>query len=72
MSNNAIRLKRKGILKHKRVERCYVCQKKNVYGYKPEYCCSGYMCGCYGLPIEPPLCSVKCEEKVYGKRSKRR
>jgi hypothetical protein len=25
-----------------------------------------------GLPLEPPLCSVKCAEKVFGKRSKRR
>lgn len=77
-SNNANRLKRKGMLKRKQVERCYVCQKKNVYGYKPEYCCMGnyygieYPCGCMGLPLEPPLCSVKCAEKVFGKIHKRR
>jgi predicted Zn-ribbon and HTH transcriptional regulator len=23
------------------------------------YCCSGYGCGCYGLPIDPPYCK-KC------------
>ena len=24
-------------------------------------CCDGYMCGCMGLPIEPPICkSEKC------------
>ncbi len=30
-------------------------------------CCSGYMCGCYGLPTDPPICD-KCIEK-YSKES---
>ena len=29
---------------------------------REEYCCNGYLCGCMGLPIEPPLCR-KCMEK---------
>lgn len=23
-------------------------------------CCSGYMCGCMGMPTEPPICSEEC------------
>lgn len=38
--------------------------------YKSEYCCSGYMCGCYGMPINPVFCSP-CEWKVYGKTNRR-
>lgn len=26
-------------------------------------CCSGYECGCMGLPTEPPFCSEECYEK---------
>lgn len=26
-------------------------------------CCNGHMCGCMGLPIEPPICS---SEKCYN------
>lgn len=26
------------------------------------YCCDGYMCGCQGLPTDPPVCSEKCQE----------
>lgn len=44
---------------------CVVCGE-TVENYKPEYCCSGEQCGCRGLPIEPPLCSVKCSSKIYG------
>jgi len=31
-----------------------------VTDYKPKFCCDGFMCGCRGLPIEPPLCE-SCE-----------
>lgn len=24
--------------------------------YEPEYCCNGYMCGCYAAPINPNFC----------------
>lgn len=33
---------------------------------EPEYCCSGYMCGCMGLPIDPPLCE-KCFDKIINR-----
>lgn len=46
------------------MDNCIVCGNP-VPDYKPVYCCSGYMCGCRGLPIEPPLCSEECERKAY-------
>lgn len=27
-------------------------------------CCSGYMCGCMGLPVHPPLCE-ECDMRRY-------
>ena len=44
---------------------CVICQKP-VPDYVPEYCCSGEGCGCLGLPIEPPLCSKECGNKLMG------
>jgi hypothetical protein len=44
---------------------CYVCQKP-VTDYEPEMCCNGECCNCRGLPIEPPLCSEECSQKVFG------
>ena len=29
-------------------------------GFEYEMCCSGFECGCLGLPIEPCLCSDEC------------
>ncbi|NRD80331.1 hypothetical protein HPT25_23700 [Bacillus sp. BRMEA1] len=34
--------------------------------YKPEHCCNGFECGCYGMPINPVFCD-KCEQKIFGK-----
>ena len=42
--------------------------KEVELGYEEDelqYCCNGYMCGCYGKPIDPPFCD-KCMEKVLG------
>lgn len=33
--------------------------------YEPEYCCNGYMCGCYGYPTNPMFCD-ECEKKFHG------
>lgn len=33
--------------------------------YKPRYCCDGYMCGCYGVPLNAVLCD-DCAEQYYG------
>lgn len=30
-------------------------------------CCSGYECGCMGMPIDPPVCSDECFEKWKDK-----
>lgn len=29
---------------------------------EPTLCCSGFECGCQGLPVEPPFCSSECYE----------
>ena len=39
---------------------CMVC--KGPLGYEPNFCCDGHMCGCRGLPTEPPICSKECYE----------
>lgn len=39
-----------------------------VPDYEARYCCSGRECGCYGLPLEPPLCE-ECATKFYSSRS---
>lgn len=50
---------------NKVIFQCIICGKV-VPDYKPEYCCNGNDCCCGGLPIEPPLCSKECSEKIYG------
>ena len=47
------------------MDKCIICGK-DVPGYEPKYCCSGQDCACYGMPIEPPLCSFECGEKLYS------
>jgi len=32
-----------------------------------QMCCSGYMCGCQGMPTEPPVCSSECYDKYMKK-----
>ena len=40
---------------------CVVCGKK----CDVQYCCDGRECGCYGLPIEPPICNKKkCDKEL--------
>lgn len=46
-------------------ELCWECKKVEIP--EPEMCCSGHMCGCYGLPVEPPYCD-ECHEKLLGGR----
>lgn len=41
------------------MEYCMICSKE-MPDYEPMYCCSGRECGCMGLPIEPPICSIEC------------
>jgi len=42
-----------------------VCGKEAPDDYEPPTCCSGYECGCMGMPIEPYICSDKCWEEFY-------
>lgn len=44
-------------------EPCLQCKKE--FDFVAVYCCSGYECGCYGMPIDPPLCSKECEDKFF-------
>ena len=37
---------------------CMICGEP--LGYVPQMCCDGFMCGCMGQPIDPPVCSEKC------------
>lgn len=37
---------------------------KVLNDYEPIECCSGYLCGCYGYPINPVLCE-KCMSEIY-------
>lgn len=45
-------------------EPCFVCNGP-VPDYIPEYCCNGYECGCQGMPVEPPICSGRCENFLF-------
>lgn len=31
-------------------------------------CCDGSMCGCMGMPVEPPVCSTECYD-IYMERN---
>jgi hypothetical protein len=37
---------------------CMICNEE--LGYEPQMCCSGFMCGCGGRPIDPSICSNEC------------
>lgn len=43
-------------------DKCINCSAP-VENYEPEYCCDGRECGCFGRPIEPPLCE-KCWDEI--------
>lgn len=48
--------------------KCCMCDKSMPEDYKPEQaCCSGYMCGCRGLPDWPAVCSQECNDKFMNK-----
>lgn len=44
---------------------CFCCKTK-MPDFEPQYCCNGHECGCYGYPIEPPICSAICWELLLG------
>jgi hypothetical protein len=47
---------------------CDGCREKmKVYAeYKPEYCCNGIECGCFGLPVNPIFCDP-CADMFFGR-----
>jgi len=49
---------------------CWTCYEYLGDEYDPQPCCSGHMCGCRGLPTNPPFCSPECMDN-YGKVEKR-
>lgn len=49
----------------KMIYKCIVCDKE-VPDYIPEYCCNGLECNCHGQPIEPPVCSEDCWNKLLS------
>lgn len=40
---------------------------KHFQDVAPVYCCDGYMCGCYGRPVEPQICSEFCAERLFSR-----
>jgi len=38
---------------------CWGCGEE-FQGEEPKMCCSGHMCGCLGMPIDPIICSEEC------------
>ena len=51
---------------------CCVCKQTMPADYQPEQaCCSGYQCGCQGLPDWPAVCSQACNDQfLKGQRMK--
>jgi hypothetical protein len=43
--------------------KCEICETE----IEIHICCSGYMCGCMGMPTEPPVCSSECYDKLMDK-----
>ena len=46
--------------------RCEACGEFYM-GDEPNRCCSGHMCGCLGLPIDPILCESCIEQIIIQK-----
>ena len=48
---------------------CIYCGEP-VKDYEPEYCCNGDMCGCQGMPINPPAHRICCLVDALEKTEK--
>jgi hypothetical protein len=46
---------------------CEICGEPLGPDYKPAMCCSGFECGCRGMPTNPPICSQACWEKMLDR-----
>lgn len=45
---------------------CMICDTTLSDDYEPGMCCSGYECGCQGMPTNPPICSQVCWDKMLA------
>lgn len=45
---------------------CIVCGEE----IEVNICCNGYMCGCMGQPVDPPVCSEECYDELMGNMQK--
>ena len=46
---------------------CEICDNE----IEIRLCCSGFECGCMGLPIDPPVCSNECYDKWMSQRDEK-
>ena len=42
---------------------CEVCGKE-IPDFKLEYCCNAFDCDCKGRPVNYPICSEECYDKL--------
>lgn len=53
-------------------EKCYYCgaemtdEEVSRWIEETPRCCSGFECGCMGLPTEPPICDKCIKESEQG------
>lgn len=51
------------ILRGKAKGHCDICGEE----IEVQMCCNGDQCGCMGLPVDPPVCSEECFDKMMKK-----
>lgn len=44
---------------------CLICHRPLGDDYDPMPCCSGFECGCMGMPTNPPVCSDACSTALF-------
>lgn len=47
----------------KRKGYCEICRTE----IEVRICCNSFDCGCGGLPVDPPVCSSECYDKLMNK-----
>lgn len=47
----------------KRKGYCEICSTE----IEVQICCNSFDCGCMGLPVNPPVCSNECYDKLMYK-----
>ncbi len=41
---------------------CKICEAE----IEVRICCNAFDCGCMGQPVDPPVCSNECYDKLMG------